>query len=98
MICTRAKIKSKTYPEGETTTPTLITNADDKDFCFNALYQNIRDTGKIIQLELLKCLKEKSNIERTFILPTDKNSTKTLQGIVMLPKLKEFALLDSITH
>ena len=50
---TRAKIKSRTYSEGETTTDTLITKENDKDFCFNKSYQNIHDKGKIIQIKLL---------------------------------------------
>ena len=34
----------------------------------------------------------------TFILPTDKSSTKILQGIIMLSKLKKFVLTDNMTY
>ena len=74
----RAKIKSKTYPEDDTTIDALITQGNDKGFSY-VLYQHIRGPGKIIQMKLLKCLKVKSNIERTFMLPTDKSSINVLQ-------------------
>ena len=49
-------------------------------------------------MKLVKCLKEKSNIEMTFILLTNKRSTKILQGIVILPNVKEFILPDSMIY
>ena len=51
-----------------------------------------------ILMKLLKCLKDKRNIERTFILSTDGSSTKTLQGLVKLSKLRELILLDNMTY
>lgn len=35
MKCTRVKIKSNMYPDGDATTDRLIKNENDKDFCFN---------------------------------------------------------------
>lgn len=52
----------------------------------------------MVGIKLLRCLKEKNNIKNTFILSTDESSTKTLQGIVMLSKLKDFVLLESMTY
>ena len=52
----------------------------------------------MIGIKLLKCLNKKSNINMTFILPTDTSSTKILQGIIMLSKLKKFVLTDNMTY
>ena len=98
MKCTRVKTKSKNYPDDDAATTKMIKTKNDKDFCFNSLFRKIRDTRTMVGIKLLKWLEENNNMKNTFILPTYEISTKTIQGIAMFPKLKEFVLFHNMTY
>ena len=91
-------INSTSYPHGKCDVSYTRDNTTDEKFCIELLYQKTLSAIKTIDILVSKCLSEKICSEDTCILPSGQVMENKLQGILMLPKLKQFVLLDGKSY